>query len=185
MEHSISVVLSLGSNLGERGTWLNAMRSAVVKLLGTTVRCSGIMETEPLEVTLPHPWYLNQILEGGCPLPLEALFAACRGIEEELGREGKGAKQARCADIDILLYGTDVVDTPALTVPHPQMLRRRFCLDGLREIDPGRRLPDGRTVEQAWCQMPRDVARQEVRSAGLGAVAGVALRAAGRGGNDA
>ncbi|HZR64869.1 MAG TPA: 2-amino-4-hydroxy-6-hydroxymethyldihydropteridine diphosphokinase [Terriglobales bacterium] len=133
------VYLSLGSNLGDRGANLQA---AMEKLgeFGSVVAVSSFYETEPVE-TGPQPWFLN------CAVKLETekmprqLIAAILALEQSLGRQRRKEKTPRTIDIDILLFGSSVVELPSLTIPHPRMHERRFVLDPLAEIAPEARHP--------------------------------------------
>jgi 2-amino-4-hydroxy-6-hydroxymethyldihydropteridine diphosphokinase len=135
--------LSLGSNLGERQVnlenALGLLESAGIHI----VQRSSIYETEPQDVTR-QPWFLNIVVKIETRhFPLQLLSTVLR-IEQEMGRK-RGANTIRRGprpiDIDILLYGNAVIDTPRLIVPHPRMLERRFVLEPLLEIAPGLRHP--------------------------------------------
>jgi 2-amino-4-hydroxy-6-hydroxymethyldihydropteridine diphosphokinase len=127
------VYLSLGSNLGDREMYL---REAISRLreLGEIKQVSGFYETQPVEVQNEQPWFLNCALAMETELaPLEFL----RGMlsaEQSMGRIRTEPKGPRTIDIDILLFGNDVLDAPELTVPHPAMHQRRFVLEPLAEI---------------------------------------------------
>ena len=133
------VYLSLGSNVGDRAANLN---TAVEKLaeLGTVVTVSSFYETEPVE-TSPQTWFLN------CAVKLETekmprqLIAAILNLEQEMGRQRRQPKAPRIIDVDILLFGSSVIELPSLTVPHPRMHERRFVLEPLAEIAPDVRHP--------------------------------------------
>ena len=96
---------------------------------------SSIYETEPQDVT-NQPWFLNMAIacETRC-FPLQ-LLTAIRDVERQMGRVRRIRRGPRIIDIDILLFGSAVVDTPQLTVPHPRMLERRFVIEPLLEIAP-------------------------------------------------
>ncbi len=134
-----TVYLSLGSNIGERAVHL---REAIehLRTLGDVVAVSSFYETEPVEFTR-QAWFLN------CAVALETeklpkqLLAAVLRIEREMGRRRTVAKGPRVIDIDVLLFGSSVIDTPQLTVPHPAMHERRFVLEPLSEIAPDARHP--------------------------------------------
>lgn len=127
-----TVYLSLGSNIGDRAANL---RQAIESLrpLGDVVAVSSFYETEPVEFTR-QAWFLN------CAVALETdklpkqLLAAVLRIEREMGRRRTVAKGPRVIDIDVLLFGSSVIDAPELTVPHPAMHERRFVLEPLAEI---------------------------------------------------
>ena len=96
---------------------------------------SSIYETEPQDVA-GQPWFLNIAVACETRLfPLQLLTALLR-IEREIGRVRRIPRGPRVIDIDILLIGSAVIDTPRLTIPHPRMLERRFVLEPLLEIAP-------------------------------------------------
>jgi 2-amino-4-hydroxy-6-hydroxymethyldihydropteridine diphosphokinase len=135
--------LALGSNLGDRERNLeNALERVEAGGVRVLVR-SSIYETAPQEF-LDQPWFLNQVLKAETGLfPLQLLRLAQR-VEREMGRErGPAAipKGPRLIDIDILLFGQTVIDTPQLVIPHPAMIERRFVLEPLVEIAPELRHP--------------------------------------------
>ena len=131
--------LSLGSNVGDREQNLHeAIRRA--SALGRVGAVSSFYETEPVEFT-DQPWFLN------CVIALETLaepgqlMSELLRIEHEMGRERVLKKGPRSIDIDILLFGDAVVNAPEVTIPHPEMGRRRFVLEPLAEIAPELRHP--------------------------------------------
>lgn len=134
------VFLSLGSNLGDREANL---RAAIKKLSAAGVqikRESSRFETAPQYVT-DQPWFLNCAVEAETEHTALQVLAGIGRIERELGRAREIPKGPRTVDIDILLFGVEVISTPELTVPHPQMLERRFVLEPLLEIAPDLRYP--------------------------------------------
>lgn len=157
-------MVCLGSNIGNRHGFLNAMRAALAPVFSGGMRCSRVMETEPVGVDNCQNWYLNQIVEGICSLQPEEFLDRCELIERGLGRTGKGLGESRTADMDILLFGERIINTSRLTVPHPRIGERRFCLEGLRDIDPNRMVTADLTVEELLRQMPPEVAGQVVRT---------------------
>jgi 2-amino-4-hydroxy-6-hydroxymethyldihydropteridine diphosphokinase len=124
--------LSLGSNVGDRAQQLRDAQ-ARLSAAGRVVATSSLYETEPVEFT-DQPWFLN------CAVALETekdpqeLMATILGIEKEMGRRRVQKKGPRSIDIDILLFGDAVIDSPELTLPHPAMHQRRFVLEPLAEI---------------------------------------------------
>lgn len=126
--------LSVGSNLGNREQNLKeAVRRA--STLGRVVAVSSFYETEPVEVT-DQPWFLNCVLALETTAEPAQLMRELLRIEHEMGRQRLVKKGPRSIDIDILLFGDAVVNTPDLTIPHPEMTRRRFVLEPLAEIAP-------------------------------------------------
>jgi 2-amino-4-hydroxy-6-hydroxymethyldihydropteridine diphosphokinase len=103
-------------------------------------RVSSVYETEPLDVKA-QPWFLNLVLEVETSLFPMQLLARTQKIERQLGRKCGSAKGPRTIDIDILLVGNSVIDSPNLVVPHPRMADRRFVLQPLVELAPELRHP--------------------------------------------
>ncbi len=134
-----TVYLSLGANLGERE---HTLRSAIEAFgaIGTVAAVSSPYETEPVEVTA-QPWFLNCAVALETELMPKQLLARLLALEQEFGRRRTQLKGPRTLDIDILLFGNAVVDTPRLTIPHPAMHERRFVLEPLAEIAPDARHP--------------------------------------------
>jgi 2-amino-4-hydroxy-6-hydroxymethyldihydropteridine diphosphokinase len=133
-EATTIVYLALGSNLGDR----HANLSAVVERLHERVAImalSSLYETEPAYVT-DQPRFLNAVLRGRTTLAASALLAFVKRIERELGRVTGQRYGPRVVDVDLLLYGEQTIDTPALTIPHPRMAERPFVLAPLAEIAP-------------------------------------------------
>lgn len=128
------VYLSLGSNLGQREEHL---REAQARLgpVGRVVKISSFYETEAVEFT-DQPWFLNCAVEIETTMDAEQLMAAILRIEQEMGRRRVQKKGPRLIDIDILLFGDEVVCSNELTIPHPAMQERRFVLEPLAEIAP-------------------------------------------------
>ncbi len=87
----------------------------------------------------------------------EALLDACKAVERELGREAGGVRHGpRPIDVDVLLLGDVEHASERLTLPHEQVLARRFVLVPLLELDFERRLPDGRSLADALARLPLD-----------------------------
>jgi 2-amino-4-hydroxy-6-hydroxymethyldihydropteridine diphosphokinase len=127
------------------------MEKRLSGLLTSPYRISSLMETEPVDVTNQQPSYLNRIFCGYYKDDAEELLRQCFTIERELGRTEKGMKLARTADIDILLFGDMKLSAEKLTIPHPQVFTRRFCIEGLREVVPEWNVPGtGFTVMELY-----------------------------------
>ena len=128
-----TVYLSLGSNLGDREANL---REAIRRLgeLGAVRAVSLFYETEPVEVERQQPWFLNCAVEVATELMPKEFLTRMLAIEESMGRRRTEPKGPRTVDIDIVFFGSEVLDTPELTVPHPAMQQRRFVLVPLAEI---------------------------------------------------
>ena len=128
------VYLSLGSNLGNRETNLH---EAIQRLgmLGRVTCVSSFYETEPVDFT-DQPWFLNCAIGLETAIDPSALMTALLKIEETMERKRLQEKGPRNIDIDVLLFGDLILETPALTIPHPAMHLRRFVLEPLAEIAP-------------------------------------------------
>jgi len=132
--------LSLGSNIGDRA---DNLARAVAKLgehAIRVVRGSSIYETEPVEVR-EQDWFLNSAIEVETDLSTRGLMQALLEVERSMGRERRVPKGPRVIDMDILLYGDEVVHEAGLEIPHPRMAERRFVLAPLAEIAPDARHP--------------------------------------------
>lgn len=103
-------------------------------------RRSSVYETEPVDVT-DQGWFLNCVVEAETDLTPGQLMRALLEIERALGRERRVPKGPRLIDMDILLFGSAVVRTPELEIPHPRMTERRFVLVPFAEIAPQARHP--------------------------------------------
>ncbi len=139
------VFLGLGSNLGDRLACLRAALEALARAPRTELLgVSRVYETEPVEVQGYQPDYLNCVAELECGMTAVELLRYCQGVEAALGRERKGEKAPRTVDIDVLLFGDEVLRLGDLEVPHRGVLRA-FNLKGLAELDPRLYIP-GRGV---------------------------------------
>jgi 2-amino-4-hydroxy-6-hydroxymethyldihydropteridine diphosphokinase len=152
--------VALGSNLGDSHSFLEAATTHIDALACTAVRLrSHRLHSKALTLRgrfERQPDYLNQVLAVETQLPVLDFFDALCAIELKLGRQ-RGEKWApRTIDIDLLLFGKMTLSTPRLTIPHPEMQRRRFVLEPLREIAPGLVFPNGWTPDTALAALPAD-----------------------------
>jgi 2-amino-4-hydroxy-6-hydroxymethyldihydropteridine diphosphokinase len=145
--------LSLGSNIGNREAQLQEARQRLAKL-GRITRVSSFYETEPVEVT-DQPWFLNAALAVETNFTPQELMHSILQIEREMGRQRLQKKGPRTIDIDILLFGDSILNSPEVTIPHPAMHQRRFVLEPLAEIAPEARHPVlKRTVRELRDTLP-------------------------------
>jgi 2-amino-4-hydroxy-6-hydroxymethyldihydropteridine diphosphokinase len=142
----VTAYLGLGSNLGDR---LGNLQRAV-DLLGVTpgvrvCRSSRVFESAPVGGP-PQPDYLNAVVEADTDLGPRELLAACRAVEDGLGRVRDERWGPRPIDVDLLTYDEETIDEPDLVVPHPRMHERGFVLVPLTEIRADPMLPQGRRL---------------------------------------
>ncbi len=158
--------LSLGSNVGDRMANIKAALDRLQKV-GEVVDVSSIYETEPVELSA-QPWFLNCAVRLDTEKMPKQLLAAILKIEQSMGRRRQRKKGPRTIDIDILLFGSSVIDVEGLTVPHPAMHERRFVLEPLAEIAPEVRHPViGRTVRELLNNLPAGQSVRRLRGKGL------------------
>ncbi|MBX7155346.1 MAG: 2-amino-4-hydroxy-6-hydroxymethyldihydropteridine diphosphokinase [Candidatus Kapaibacterium sp.] len=131
-----SILLSLGSNVGDRIQNLhracNELRD--VMLLKNVVE-SGLYETEPVGYTT-QPDFINMCVLGTTSLTPIEFYTGIKLIEKKIGRVERPQWHEREIDIDILLYGDEIISTDSLTIPHPRMHERKFVLVPATEIAP-------------------------------------------------
>ena len=128
--------VGLGANVGDREATLEralGLLAAHVDVVGV----STLRETEPWGY-VDQPPFLNGAVAVETALTSRELLDLLLAIERELGRvRGEGPRYGpRVVDLDLLLFGDDVVDEPGLTVPHPRLSERAFALEPLAELDP-------------------------------------------------
>lgn len=142
----VIVYLGLGSNMGDRQVNLKKALELLSQRLQIGER-SSVYDTDPVGVD-NHPRYLNMACQAFTTLAPQGLLMIVKGIEQKLGRTGN-SELPRPIDIDILLYGDHVIDTPTLVIPHPRMTERAFVLVPFAEIAPDQVHPvNGKTVKE-------------------------------------
>lgn len=153
--------LGLGSNVGDRRAQL---RGAVDALPGAGVEVlasSSVYDTDPVGEILDQPSFLNACLKVRTELEPLQLLDAVKGLERELGRAAGGPRHGpRPIDIDVLLLGSVELSDPRMTLPHAQVLTRRFVLIPLLELDFALRTPAGDALADALAVLsPREGVR--------------------------
>src|ERR1700675_192272 len=158
-----TVYFSLGSNVGDQEANLRTAIAALEDAGVRVTRVSSFYETEPVDF-LEQAWFLNCAVEGETDVPALELIRALRGIELRMGSKKLVVKGPRLIDMDILLYGSETIDTPELQVPHPRMHLRRFVLVPLAGIAPNVMPPVLKmTVAQLLGQTPDSSAVQRTK----------------------
>ncbi len=153
-----NVFLGIGGNLGDRHRSMRAAVTEIRKALDD-VRVSSLYESAPWGVS-DQPAFLNAVVRARTSLePLE-LLDAMQAIESDLGRVRKQHWGPRSIDIDILLYGSQIIDEPRLKVPHPYMAQRGFVLRPLADLAAGLTLPDGSLVGELLTTVSQDDLRR-------------------------
>jgi 2-amino-4-hydroxy-6-hydroxymethyldihydropteridine diphosphokinase len=152
--------IALGSNLGDRAAMLaravGAMNGAGIRV----TRQSSLYFTEPVDAP-GQPWFLNAVLEAETSLLPRQLLHTLAKIERELGRRRLAPHGPRTIDLDILFYGSSVIRSRELQVPHPRLTQRRFVLVPLAQIAPEFRHPTlHKSIAQLLAETPD---RSEVR----------------------
>jgi 2-amino-4-hydroxy-6-hydroxymethyldihydropteridine diphosphokinase len=157
-------LLGLGSNLGDRRAHLQAAVEALPGAGVEVLASSSVYDTEPVGEVPEQPNFLNACLRVRTALQPLALLDAVKRVERQLGRDAGAVRHGpRTVDIDILLLGELELSVERMSLPHAQLLRRRFVLIPALELDFELRLPDGRRLADALAALPLD---QGVRWAG-------------------
>ena len=138
--------VGIGANLGPREKTLRR----AVELLGRTdgvevVGVSELRETDPVGV-VDQPPFLNGAVSVETTYSPRAVLDLLLEIERSLGRVRGERWGPRVVDLDLLVYGNEVVDEPALRVPHPRLHERRFVLEPLKDLNPELEIPGRGTV---------------------------------------
>jgi 2-amino-4-hydroxy-6-hydroxymethyldihydropteridine diphosphokinase len=144
--------IGLGANLGDARQTIAAAIQTLCESSGIlTLRQAPLYSSDPVDAQ--GPVFINTVVAVDTtldPLPLLDLLQA---IEQEHGRERPYRNAPRTLDLDLLLYGTQTIDTPRLSVPHPRMHQRAFVLRPLQDLAPDLQLTQGSfTTLLALCQ---------------------------------
>ena len=164
----METAFSLGSNLGDRLDYLRQARDALGALPGARLLAqSPVYETEPVGVRPEHrdKPYLNAVVILACQRALPEVSNEIHAIEARLGRRRQPDDRyaPRVIDIDMLYWGDTVCDTPELTLPHPQCLKRRFVCAPLADLRPALVLPGSdRSLRAALAALPAEPAVRRI-----------------------
>ncbi len=150
MQRPTDIYIGLGSNQGNREQLIKEAMALLSVALGEPLSQSSMIETEPWGFSSPNP-FLNMVARFVAAVSPMELLDTTEEIERRLGRLAKSTPSAgysdRPIDIDILLYGSQVINEERLVVPHPRMHERMFVLQPLVEIAPTLKHPiTGETV---------------------------------------
>jgi 2-amino-4-hydroxy-6-hydroxymethyldihydropteridine diphosphokinase len=133
MREPTTAYLLLGSNLGDRAALLREALAQLTGRAGQVVVRSAIYETTAWGRE-DQPAFLNQAVALSTTLTAPELLEQCLATERRAGRERLERWGSRTLDVDILLFGQQLIELPGLTVPHPRLAERRFALVPLAEI---------------------------------------------------
>ena len=150
------VFLAFGTSRGDREAFCRFALDELEKGNFRIRKVSPLYETEPVDCEEGVPPFLNGVLQGVWNGSAEELLNLCQSIERRAGRPEKhSSRQARELDLDIILFGQEIIRTARLTVPHPRAFQRAFVLVPMNEIAPQTRFPDReRTVSQLLRELP-------------------------------
>jgi 2-amino-4-hydroxy-6-hydroxymethyldihydropteridine diphosphokinase len=128
--------IGLGSNMGKPVDRCLEVIEYLRIIKGSQVlRCSSFYRTEPVGF-IDQEWFINAVIEIRTSLTAQELIRELQTLERRMGRQKPVKWGPRIIDLDILLYGQEVIQTDILTVPHPELHKRRFVLEPLYEIAP-------------------------------------------------
>lgn len=145
----VRAAIALGSNLGDRRAALQGAATLLASRLHELI-VSEFIETAP-EGVGPQPAFLNAAAVGGWSGDARSLLNLLLALEQAAGRERPYPGAPRTLDLDLILFGTAVIDEPGLTVPHPRFRERRFVLEPLSRIAPAMVDPvTGLTAAALW-----------------------------------
>lgn len=155
------IFIGLGANLPSprAGPPVCTLEAALALLDGPDcriVRRSRWYETSPVPAS-DQPWFVNGVAEVESALSPHRLLARLHVIEDEFGRVRSVPNAPRVIDLDLLVYGEEVLDeAPGPVVPHPRLHERAFVLLPLRELAPGWIDPrSGRSIEALISDLPK------------------------------
>ncbi|WP_423146341.1 2-amino-4-hydroxy-6-hydroxymethyldihydropteridine diphosphokinase [Rubrolithibacter danxiaensis] len=148
------VYLLFGSNLGDRETFLEQARKQVQLKIGKITGISSLYKTESWGKK-DQPEFINQVVAVDSELKPGEILEKIISIEKSLGRTREEKWGSRTIDIDILFYGDEIINEPALIVPHPFLHERRFTLEPLMELQPKLFHPVlEKTIEEIYKDLP-------------------------------
>ena len=135
----MKAVIALGSNLGNRELYIDSAVAELAKVIEIT-HLSTNHETDPVGGP-EQPKYLNAVAIAETELDPRELLIAMLEIENKLGRKREIHWGPRTMDLDLIIYGEEVIDSEVLVLPHPRAHERKFVLEPWLEIDPGAYIP--------------------------------------------
>ena len=132
---TVQAFIAIGANLGDAEASVKAAMADIGALQRTVVTArSSLYRSEPVDAEGPD--FINAVVAVRTGLDAEQLLVALQRLETLAGRERPFPNAPRTLDLDLLMHGNSVIDTPTLTLPHPRMRERAFVLKPLAEIAP-------------------------------------------------
>lgn len=150
------VFLAFGTSKGDREAFVRLALDELKKGNFIIQQVSPLYETDPVDCEDGVPPFLNGVLQGIWNGSAEELLNLCQSIERRAGRPEKhSSRQSRELDLDIILFGQEIIRTERLTVPHPRAFQRAFVLAPMNDIAPDAGFPDlGKTVSALLDELP-------------------------------
>ena len=132
-----TVYILIGSNIGNREKYLETAVEKISALPGIEMTAtSAVYVTDPVDMVGENPSFLNQVIMAEYLYRPNELLLELEKIETELGRSEKGEMKPRTIDLDILLFGQEIINSEKLTIPHKALLNRAFAMIPLLQISP-------------------------------------------------
>ena len=157
-QRTTRIFLALGSNLGNKKNFLNKAISLLKEKGLCQIKCSSFYKTPPIDCPSSSPYFLNAVLYGLWSKNINQLFRLTSGIEKQLGRQRLVKNAPRNIDIDILLFGQQIIRNKDLIIPHPRMHQRRFVLEPLVEIAPNIIIPNQQySAKELLEKLPKNI----------------------------
>jgi 2-amino-4-hydroxy-6-hydroxymethyldihydropteridine diphosphokinase len=142
--------LGLGSNIGDRRAHMQAAVDAFGQRGVRVLTSSSVYETEPVGLVIDQRDFFNACLAIDTAHGPDQLLDTCKDVERAVGRDAGGVRHGpRVIDIDVLILGALVHRSDRLTLPHPEVMSRRFVLAPLLELDPDLELMPGGQLADA------------------------------------
>jgi 2-amino-4-hydroxy-6-hydroxymethyldihydropteridine diphosphokinase len=147
------IFLLVGTNVGDVKSNLIQANREIEQHGIRIIKKSRMQRTKPVGKT-DQPDFLNQVLEVSCNLTPDELLSTVKEIEEKMGRTPGPRWGPRLIDIDILFFGSKIIDTPCLTIPHKEFYRRPFAVELVAEIAPDFVTPDRKkSIHKHWLEI--------------------------------
>lgn len=157
-----NIFLLLGSNLGEREKYIQQALNLINQQIGSIDRYSSLYETAAWGKA-DQPSFLNQAIRLTSSMTAMKLLEAIWSIEDKLSRTREERWGARTIDIDILFYGSEIINLPDLVIPHKLLHKRRFVLMPLNEIAPDLNHPVlHKTINQLFLELTDDLSVKNI-----------------------